>query len=418
MKEKKAAKNPLIKHIIIVRIVIIIILVTITILSTTYAYLQIQISTNTNNSDAGCFQVSYEGTEINNTTLLTTTDYHEGATSNITLSKSSSCKIYTEANIYLNTNQTSTAPINTIEAMKYKIVTSDGYERNGFITTTGDTLLATVPLTDTSTTYTTYLWIDSNLSEGAYDNTNYSGHIYADARQTSTITPDTNPPSIFLKKESYIEGFNGWELAPNHTVDNDILTMSAAGTTYSNYYDVDGEYWYLTFDYYTETATTKYAPNGGIHFGSTYFDDNNNPAYSITNAQANDFSQQVALNTWKELTWSDSWNNRYGPNVKKVIININGSSNYTKPPTKIRNFKFHGQVKASTYDIKVQSSDNIGVTTTKYAKGIHDTNYFTNNGTTVLNNKVTVNENGTYTFYISDTSGNTNTTTIEITNII
>ena len=93
-------------------------------------------------------------------------------------------------------------------------------------------------------------------------------------------------------------------------------------------------------------------------------------------------------------------------------------NNYSKPITKIRNFKIYGsEIESTSSEITVRAEDNISVTSTKYAKGNYDASYFTNNGTNVTNNKVTVTENGTYTFYVRDASGNENTTTIDITNI-
>ena len=50
-----------------------------------------------------------------------------------------------------------------------------------------DTVLATVPLTDTKTEYKIYIWIDSTLSKGAYNDKAYSGYIYAKSTQTSTV---------------------------------------------------------------------------------------------------------------------------------------------------------------------------------------------------------------------------------------
>ena len=51
----------------------------------------------------------------------------------------------------------------------------------------GDTLLATLPLEDKEVTYTIYLYIDSTLSLGNYNDKTYSGYIYATTEQTSTI---------------------------------------------------------------------------------------------------------------------------------------------------------------------------------------------------------------------------------------
>ena len=135
----------------------------------------------------GCFEVSYVGDNIDAGNILSTDNYLEGAHTTVTLSKSSSCKIYTEANIYIHTNPTTTAPIDTTEAMRYKLITEDNVEYNGFVKKSCDSLLATIPITNTPKTYTIYIWIDFNLSGGFYHDTTYSGYIYAESSQTSTI---------------------------------------------------------------------------------------------------------------------------------------------------------------------------------------------------------------------------------------
>ena len=111
----------------------------------------------------------------------------EGAHTTVTLSKDTSCKIYSEANIFLHTDNSTTAPISSVHALRYKIFMESTLLSEGVITNLGDVLLATVPLTDNQVQYTVYLWIDSDLSSGSYDGTNYSGYIYAESNQTSTV---------------------------------------------------------------------------------------------------------------------------------------------------------------------------------------------------------------------------------------
>lgn len=156
-------------------------------ISGTYAYQYINTTNNSVTGMGGCFNVNYTGQNIATTDLATTTNYQNGSRTTVTLSKHSSCKLYTEANIYLKTNNTTTAPIESIPALKYKVFNSTSQISEGTITTKNDYLLATVPLTDTSTTYTVYLYIDANLSIGQYDGKSYSGYVYAESNQTSTI---------------------------------------------------------------------------------------------------------------------------------------------------------------------------------------------------------------------------------------
>lgn len=167
-------------------ILLISILITLT-LGGTYAFLNVRANNNSTTGTAGCFSVNYNANVIDSSNLSATTNYLEGANTTVTLSKSSDCQIYSSADIYLYTNTTTTAPIATVNALKYKVFQGSTLKAEGTITQTGATKLATVDLTTTSTDYKVYLWVDSDLSEGKYDNKTYSGYIYAESTQQSTI---------------------------------------------------------------------------------------------------------------------------------------------------------------------------------------------------------------------------------------
>ncbi len=154
--------------------------------SGTYAYLEMKKNTSVAGS-AKCNGINYQGQEINASNLSSTTNYLEGAKSTITLSQSDDCKIYSYVSIYLYVNDNITAPIDGVKALKYKLITEDKVEYNGTITTKGDNLLAVVPLTSDSKNYQVYLWIDSEISNGQFDNKSFSGYIYATSEQSSTI---------------------------------------------------------------------------------------------------------------------------------------------------------------------------------------------------------------------------------------
>ena len=164
------------------------------ILGTTYAYLELGGTSNATGT-AGCFNVTYTGQAINNSNLSVTTAYNlTEAQTTVKLNKASNCEIYTEADIKLFTDSNITAPISSPQALKYKVVKTSGNGTiksggEGIITSKGaSTTLATVSLTETQTTYTIYLWIDSSISNGYYDQKTYSGYIYAESKQSSTIT--------------------------------------------------------------------------------------------------------------------------------------------------------------------------------------------------------------------------------------
>ncbi len=174
--------------------IIILVIATLTI-SSTYAYLLLQVSSNQISGDGGCFQVSYSGTTINVLDMASSDTYTDGAHSTITLSKDSSCKIYTEAAIYLHVNDASTLPISSSmsasNAFKYNVLNNGNVVSSGVVRKSGssnDILLGTYTLTDTVKSYDIYLWIDYNLSDGYYDQKVFSGYLYANSVQTSTIT--------------------------------------------------------------------------------------------------------------------------------------------------------------------------------------------------------------------------------------
>lgn len=178
-----------------IKLSLIISLIVVISLSSTYAYLVMSASysdDNVTSGNAGCFVVNYSGQDINNASLKSTSNYAEGAKSNIILSKNVGCKVYTEASIYLRTfSDGTTAPLSD-GAMKYKVMQGTTELSTGSVSEiigeATDQLLATVPLTDTNVTYTVYLWIDPAISQGSYHGKTYSGYLFASSTQSSTIT--------------------------------------------------------------------------------------------------------------------------------------------------------------------------------------------------------------------------------------
>lgn len=172
---------------------LIILLITLT-LGATYAFLDLKASNDAApTGQAGCFEVTYSGQIINSSNLSVTNNYLEGARTEVTLTKSASCQIYTLSNIYIYTNSTgTTAPI-TDGALKYKVLNGSTLQSEGTITQTDTAtpLLENIPLSTTASTYTIYIWVDSNVTNSttsrSYDNTKYSGYIYAESTQQSTI---------------------------------------------------------------------------------------------------------------------------------------------------------------------------------------------------------------------------------------
>lgn len=169
-----------------IKLIIIILLIVTLATSATYAFLNLSAQNNTATGQGGCFNVGYSGQEITDASLQSTTNYKEGAHSQITLYKDATCKIYTEASIYLHTNTNSDIPLANNNAFKYIILNGSTKIAEGIITRDEKTL-ATVTLTTEQKVYDVYIWIDSNISNGAYHNKSFSGYLYANSVQTSTF---------------------------------------------------------------------------------------------------------------------------------------------------------------------------------------------------------------------------------------
>ena len=238
---------------------------------------------------------------------------------------------------------------------------------------------------------------------------------------------DNTEPTIQLSKITYkdIPFDDTWTLASGTSITNGVLNIDTSdGFATSSYLNVNGGFHYIIYDVYSETALPS-STKGGTRFDISYYDSNMASTNALTNTSHSGYANtNLPLNTWKNdhlYKSSDAWKsmNRYGENVKYIKIKFAADSTYSLPPVKYRNLKLYGEkIPNDFYDIDVTISEDIGVASIKYAKGNQVTDYFQNNGTEVVNNKVRVYENGIYTVYVKDLGGNETVNTIEITDII
>ena len=174
-------------------LIILITLLIVLILGSTYAALNISITNKTSQIQAGCFKEKIIDDAIDASKLSSTTVPKEGAKTTVTLSKDADCTIYSSANIYIHTSELTTAPLDNPEALKFVVYDSNENEpplNSGTINSIGDDtlLLENIELTTTPKSYVIYIYIDSDISAGYYNATTYSGRIYAESVQSSTIT--------------------------------------------------------------------------------------------------------------------------------------------------------------------------------------------------------------------------------------
>ncbi|MBR3162198.1 MAG: InlB B-repeat-containing protein [Bacilli bacterium] len=263
-------------------------------LGTTYAFLNLQDNSNNVTGTVGCFALSYSGTDIKHTNLSVTTNYLEGVHSTVTIAKDANCKIYNEAYIYIHIDDNITAPIETVQALKYKIMQGSTQTSEGFLNRKGDILLATVPITNTSTSYDIYLWVDSSLSNKQYDKVDFTGYIYAESDQTSTIentetvtfNPNGGSVSPTTKQVSFRHPyeslptptrsgytFKGWN-------GKNLINLSNRNITFTSNYYVNqiptpkyalqaNTTYTLSFDYVVNSATNNIYASVG--YGSTSY---------------------------------------------------------------------------------------------------------------------------------------------------
>ena len=181
-----------------IKLALLITIIVTVILSTTYAFFKFEFSSAEKDLAAGCFVVDYTGQVISTSDLTSTTEenYTSGAHATVTLNKNANCKIYSKATISLYTDSNTTAPLNELPALKYKVLSGNTIISSGVINNPDDPNsiptdfsidLITVDLTTTATTYDIYLWIDQNVSSGLYHEKVFSGYIYATSEQSADI---------------------------------------------------------------------------------------------------------------------------------------------------------------------------------------------------------------------------------------
>ncbi|MBQ8131115.1 MAG: InlB B-repeat-containing protein, partial [Bacilli bacterium] len=232
---------------------------------------------------------------------------------------------------------------------------------------------------------------------------------------------DVTAPTLSLSKETYIEGFDNWETT-NGRIEDDILILgedSETGNAKSPFYETNYGSWYYTFDAYTtgylsEEDVTK----GGVHTDADFYK-STTEMVRISGNLTNGFASNLVLGEWKNDISFNAYNRGNDAGEMKYLkVRFSTGDQWSAPVVKIRNLKIHGTaIPNSFYDILVSSSDNEGVTTTKYAKGSQTADYFKTNGEDVTDNQIRVTENGIYTVYVADAAGNSTVKEIEITNI-
>ena len=273
----------------------------------------------------------------------------------------------------------------------------------------------TLPTNNTTPTSITdgNVEVDSEGIHYIWYRTVSNSNVKSDWSNMITIKIDKTNPTLNLSKETYIEGFNNWDVS-GASIDNNILSIDTG--TASHLYPVNGEYWYVTLEFKVNSSSESSKEKCQILMNSEYYDVNGQRVTSSNNGNdINGYAPEGNFDAWNFASW-DGWSG-WGKNVKYVLFSFSHSTTYAPLPFQIKDFKIHGQLTNSFYDIYVTKNDNTGISKVKYAKGNYDTTYFKTSGTEVTEDSIRVTENGIYTVYVEDSAGNSVVSTIEITNI-
>jgi len=241
--------------------------------------------------------------------------------------------------------------------------------------------------------------------KGYYTATNGGGTQYIDASGTCVNSiykvaanttlyaywKDETAPSLSLSRQGTVNGFKGWTLSGDVSIDatNQILTInSTSANARTPYIHVDEKYYGWSYDAYAENVISG-KTTGGVHTGSAYYDTNFAAIKGSNGYSANGQSANLTLKTWTNVKQS---NYNYGTGIEYFIFTAQGSTSYSVPPVKYKNMKIYGDIYAKTnYTINVTASDSgSGISVRKYAEGSKDASYFASSGTTFTGTSFTV----------------------------
>ena len=159
------------------------------VLGATYAWFTWSSNNTIINGTTGCFTINYlSGTAINGEYLGMSTSYKGGVNTTVTINIAATCTIKGTADIILTTTN-----VTYTTGLKYAVVMNNNVVKRepgstelaeGDITGTGTMTLAKVTLSQVSTGYTVYIWLDGAEAGDEAIGSTYSGYIHAVAEQT------------------------------------------------------------------------------------------------------------------------------------------------------------------------------------------------------------------------------------------
>lgn len=217
---------------------------------------------------------------------------------------------------------------------------------------------------------------------------------------------------------------NSWSISDNSTISGGVLTIGSdgkKGEAISDYLYVNGNFFYFTYDFYTENVASNYENRGGVYWSIYYYNSEKQLTNALDGRTSDGFARGATLNVWNNnmswLYWTTS--NRYGPNVIYTNIDFKSGYNvYSAPPVQIRNIKLYVEnLENDFYLINTKLKSENKIELIKYEKGKKYLSYFRENGIVSEEESIRVTENGIYTVYVKDTNGKESIANIEVTEI-
>lgn len=313
-----------------------------------------------------------------------------------------------DENIWKNTK---TIEISTNE--KYKIIyTIDGTE----------------PSKTNGTTYEGAFEVNDNCTIKAVYYLESTNQIGQKAIKEVTKIDKVNPTIETKIYSCLATDWSKWTLAEGTYVNEDNqLVVTSAGSSYSDFYYVQGKRWWIEGKGCTDTLANNHGDNGGLLLNTGYFDENYQAKEANSNGRVgNGWSKSIPLNKWTEFSFGaryhdDTFNENYygfGENIQYMRLVVLTSPEHSNPTTMYSDLKVYTEGEVSNYSkiIEVSITEENEIVSKKYLAGNKTINDFIDNGIE-FEERIEVMENGTYTIYIEDIAGNKTIETVEITGI-
>ena len=131
--------------------------------------------------------------------------------------------------------------------------------------------------------------------------------------------------------------FNNWTLNGNATVDADgVLHLYTYGdSAASPLIPLNEQLWEISAEFFTTVTSDNFSPDGGMLWGTSYYDVNYAPKANSGGWAGNGNAQMVSKNSWESKSWNMNGYTTTG--IVYIQFNISSGSPYSSPSYDVRN---------------------------------------------------------------------------------